>query len=133
MRKYIPLLADKIFESYNIHGEKVQIEYVVDDVSLDVETVIPIGLVLNELISNALKYAFQGSENGILKVGLKEMPNVLLLSVADNGVGMQVKDVEGGFGTKLIRSFARKLEGEISISGEDGTAVEIRIKNYKVA
>ena len=94
---------------------------------------IPIGLVLNELISNALKYSFLESENGLIKVGLKERYNQLILSVTDNGIGMKNKDLVGGFGTKLIRSFARKLQGEVSMKGTDGTSVEIRIKNFKRA
>ena len=63
---------------------------------------IPIGLVLNELISNALKYSFLESENGLIKVGLKERYNQLILSVTDNGIGMKNKDLVGGFGNKLI-------------------------------
>ena len=133
MKNYIPLLADNIFNSYNIQGDQIKIEYEIDEVTLDVATVIPIGLVLNELISNALKYAFSEKEKGELKVSFLERQNTLLLKVADNGVGLGDKEVLPGFGTKLIKSFTRKLEGELNIYSENGTTVEILIKNYQRA
>jgi two-component sensor histidine kinase len=133
MKNYIPLLADNIFNSYNIKGDQVKIEYDIDDLQLDVATVIPIGLVLNELISNALKYAFPEDRKGLLKVSLLNKKNSLLLSVSDNGIGISSEAERAGFGTKLIQSFTRKLEGELHISSENGTNVEILIKNYKVA
>lgn len=132
MKTYIPLLADHIFNSYNIQGEEIKIDYEIDNITLDVATVIPIGLVLNELISNALKYAFPSSSNGLVTVSLKERAEGLLLIVADNGIGLNDK-VSAGFGSKLVRSFARKLQGELTMNTDNGTSVEIAIKNYKVA
>ena len=133
MKNYIPLLANSIFNSYNIQGEDIKIEYDIDEIRLDVATVIPIGLVLNELISNALKYAFPNEGKGVLKVSLLEKSDAILLSVVDNGIGIGDNEVASGFGTKLIRSFTRKLEGELKIVTENGTAVEILIKNFKRA
>jgi two-component sensor histidine kinase len=130
MRKYIPSLVNQIFNSYNISGGRLRVEFEIDDISLEVETVIPIGLVLNELISNALKYAFPNSEHGIVSIRLVMESNGLLLSVADNGVGINDEMIETGFGTKIIRSFARKLEGQLSIKNDQGTSVELLIKNY---
>ncbi len=133
MQTYIPLLADNIFNSYNIRGDQVKIKYEIDDLKLDVATVIPIGLVLNELISNALKYAFPDNRKGLLKVHLLNKDNSLLLSLSDNGIGITSNVNKNGFGTKLIHSFTRKLDGEMKIRSENGTTVEILIKNYKVA
>lgn len=133
MQTYIPLLADNIFNSYNIEGDKIKIEYNIDNLQLDVATVIPIGLVLNELISNALKYAFQDRKDGLLEVGLVDKNDSLLLYLRDNGIGM-TSEVRGtGFGTILINSFTRKLDGELQVSSENGTKVEILIKNYNRA
>ena len=133
MKSYIPLLADNIFNSYNIQGDKIKIEYEIDELILDVSTVIPIGLVLNELISNALKYAFPNTNSGVLKISLREKSNALLLAVTDDGIGLQNSEAASGFGTKLINSFTRKLEGELTIKSEKGTSIEILIKNFKRA
>ena len=56
-----------------------------------------------------------------------------MLSVVDNGVGIEDVGSMKGFGTKLIRSFTRKLDGELVVDGDEGTAVYIRIKNFKRA
>lgn len=133
MRKYISLLADKIFDSYNISGEHIRIEYEIDDISLEEETVIPIGLVLNELISNALKHAFPENSCGIITVRLQKRTKGPSLFIYDNGIGMKSTIHRAGFGTKLIQSFARKLEGELTIESDQGTATEILIRNYNRA
>ena len=133
MKDYIPRLANSIFDSYNIQGDEIKIEYELDDITLDVATVIPIGLVLNELISNALKYAFPDRKRGMLNVSLSINCNNLILSVSDNGIGLNQAEYVKGFGSKLIAAFARKLEGDLKINGEDGTCVEILIKNFKCA
>jgi len=132
MRKYIPSLADNIFRSYNIEGDHIKIEYEIDELKLDEATVIPIGLVLNELISNALKYAFTDIVDGLLKISLHEKEDTLRLKVEDNGIGMDEKVVTG-FGTKLIQSFTNKLDGEMNIKSDNGAVVEIVIKNYQAA
>jgi len=96
--------------------------------------VVPIGLILNELLTNCLKYAFKPGEPGAIKVILKEQDDMLHLSVYDNGVGL-AQDFDPGtkksFGHKMILTFLKKLKGEMKIYNEDGTKVDIIIKNFK--
>ncbi len=129
MKNYIPLLANNIFNSYNTRGEEIKIESEIEDIILDVSTVIPIGLVLNELITNSLKHAFKNIEKGIIRIYLKEDKGTLLINVKDNGQGFRLGNE--GFGMKLIKSFTRKLEGEIFIESENGTNVVLIVKNYQ--
>ena len=98
------------------------------------DVVVPIGLILNELLTNCLKYAFKPGEEGAIKVILKEQGDVLYLSVYDNGVGLPNDfdpETKKSFGHKMILTFLQKLKGEMKIYNEDGTKVDITMKNFK--
>ncbi len=134
VQQYIENLTDNLFYSYNIKPDNIKLVKEIDSLILDVDTVIPIGLILNELLTNCLKYAFINNRNGSIKVILKERNNNLQLSVYDDGIGLP-KDFEQGakksFGHKMIHAFLQKLNGEMNMYSEDGTKVDIEIHNYK--
>jgi two-component sensor histidine kinase len=100
---------------------------------LDVEIVVPLGLMLNELITNCLKYAFPAGE-GLIKIILEENNGRLKICVFDNGVGLppDINITESGtFGFKMIHAFIQKMKGDIKIYSEDGTKVELIVRNFK--
>lgn len=135
MKKYFGQLIEGLFDSYNILDEKIQLEVDIDDIMLDIDTVIPMGLIANELISNALKHAFHNRDNGLLEVSLNQHGNELLLKVKDNGIGHNENDInnKGSFGHRLINALAEKLNADVQIINLDGTLIEIRIREFKLA
>lgn len=102
--------------------------------TLDIDTVIPLGLIMNELVSNSLKHAFENVEDALLEIELWEDDSHLFLMVKDNGVGIQ-KSENGQelntFGQKLIKALAEKLEAEIVTKNKSGTEIVIKVKDYK--
>lgn len=136
IKDYIEKLVQSLFTSYNIQNEKVSLQTDIDKLNLDVDTVIPIGLILTELISNSLKYAFdETKQNGSLIIKLKQNDTGLLLNVQDNGVGLPSDwnyEKAGSLGYQLIRSFAAKMKAKLTIVGDDGTNVQLLITNYKL-
>lgn len=136
MQEYFKKLIDSLFHSYNISPENVRLTSEVDPLNLDVDTVIPLALILNELITNALKYAFIESKQGHLHVELRQQDAFLHLLVQDDGIGfpedvkMQQSD---SFGYELIGMFADKLEAEIEILNGKGAGILLKISNYKIA
>ncbi|MBX2815748.1 MAG: tetratricopeptide repeat protein, partial [Saprospiraceae bacterium] len=95
MQVYFTNLVRSIFNSYNLKEEDVALEMDIDDINLDVDQVIPLGLITNELITNSLKYAFQESkESARINVALREMPEEYSLTVSDNGIGMDGDTLE---------------------------------------
>lgn len=135
VQHYIEALADNLFSSYNIHKDNIKLIKEIELINLDVDTVIPIGLILNELITNCLKYAFTNNGGGIIKVVLKKQNDILYLSVYDNGIGLP-NDFKPGakksFGHKMIHAFLQKLNGTINMYNDGGTKVDIEITNFKL-
>jgi two-component sensor histidine kinase len=134
MREYFKSLGDYIVDIYGA-SERVHIECEMKELELDVDTAIPIGLIVNELFTNALKYAFPDNREGLIKISLIESRNQLHLEVSDNGIGKNYHEkMEGtGFGTQLIELLTRQLEGKMSLSVKKGTAVSFEFQNHKAA
>lgn len=128
VKSYFENLADNLLSTYKVDPKRIVLEKDIDVIELDVDTVIPMGLITNELISNALKYAFTNVEYGVLRLRLKDVGDSILLEVSDNGSGIaftQLPEKSTSLGMRLIKSFAEKLEAEVTISNTDGTRFSI--------
>lgn len=132
---YVEKLSQSLFSSYRIDEDTVTLATEIDHLNLDVDTIIPLGLILNELITNALKYAFVGRNEGRLEVNLKERADHLELTVKDDGVGFSQDQLlkKDSFGMKMMKAFAQKLDAQWEVTGENGTAVSLKIYRYKKA
>lgn len=125
---YIQQLIKNLMLSYNIQPQRIGLRTQIEPLKLDVDTLIPLGLILNELISNALKYAFAEKDQGELTLHLQQRGNGLLLHVADNGKGMPpdfYAQSSKSLGYRLINSFAKKLNGVLKVWNDQGAHVEI--------
>ncbi len=134
-KTYFEKLITGLFKSNNIHGDRIKLSIDVERLNLDVDTIVPIGLITNELITNSLKYAFPDQKKGTVSVRLQEINNHLILDIQDDGVGMsgnQEGKLGDSFGYKLIHALVGQLDGTISIKKEKGTSVNISLKRYEV-
>jgi len=135
MRDYLSNLSQSLFDTYKVDASQVKLELNIEDLNLDVDTVVPLGLIINELISNSLKYAFPNGASGTIKVDLEERDNSLNLVVSDSGIGLK-EDVLGtarnSFGYTLIQTFTKKLKASLNVQNANGTRVELVIKNYSL-
>jgi len=128
LKRYIGDIARRLFDAYSIHPDRVTLALELDDAELDLKRAVPLGLILNELVSNALKYAFPGERRGILRIALERSDGVIALSVADDGVGMHAGESPGrlkGLGTQLVGLLAQQIGGGITITGERGTEARV--------
>ena len=134
MDRYLGSLTKDLLDTYNVSEGVITLDNQIEPLKLDVDSVIPLGLIVNELMSNALKYAFPENRDGTIAVLLKEQGESLLLQVSDNGVGMKEDQVDANsdsFGHTLIRAFKSKLDAKIDIQSKEGTVVKLIINNYK--
>ena len=93
---------------------------------LPTDRAIPIGLIVNELVTNVVKYGFPGEAKGTVTVTLKRVPGELRLTVADNGQGLDPRRADSGLGRKLVDGFAQQLGGQVERkSDSQGTTVHL--------
>ncbi len=134
IKEYFEKLFKNLFDSYNIQGDRIKLQLDLEEINLDVDTVVPIGLIVNELVSNSLKYAFPEDRAGLITVNLREENGRLILRVTDDGIGMQdvaSSQVKSGFGLELVEAFKVKLGAELLIRTEQGTEITMSIEKYR--
>jgi PAS domain S-box-containing protein len=122
-RGYLTTLIGEIVNNFPKRGS-VTIETYIDDVILDAKTLSPIGMILNELLTNIMKYAFTGRGNGVITISLSVRDTHATLIIKDNGIGIPESiDIatSTGFGMQLVGMLAEQLEGTIRIERENGT------------
>ncbi len=132
--EYVNGLADHLIDSTGL-GYPLEIRKDIEDVSFGIDTAIPLGFILTELLSNCLKHAFPDGREGEIRIVLRSVgAKEFELVVSDNGVGMP-KDIDlenpESLGWDLVNAFAGKIEGAIEIRREEGTEVRIRFKEPK--
>lgn len=130
MKDYFLNLSDGILDTFNAE-DKVKIECAMEQLELDVDTAVPIGLIVNELLTNALKYAFPKDNKGEIKISLtKSNPETLDLEVVDNGIGKTIgAGPKGtGFGSQLIKLLTQQLNGQMEEKHDNGTSISFKFK-----
>ena len=132
--EYLEKLVAHVSRSYRIRPEAVKISINVDDVSLPIDTAVPCGLIINELASNSLKYAFPADTQGEVNISFGRADTHYVLRVSDTGVGLPADfDPERGksLGMKLVRMLTGQLCGELEHHNGVGTTFEIKFPEEK--
>ena len=127
--EYVDQLASTLFSMYHVESKKIELQIDAKDLHLDLEKAIPCGLLLNELITNSLKYAFPNDRRGNLWIRLTQKKHRMILTVGDDGVGIPVgfdlKDSQS-LGLQLVNLLAEHdLQGNITLDRKVGTQYRI--------
>jgi two-component system, sensor histidine kinase PdtaS len=127
---FIGTLLSALIGSYGIDTDRIAIRVDVEPVRLPIDVAVPCGLVVNELITNALKHAFRNRDHGEIRIALtRQSGNEALLSVSDNGIGLPDHvDIETTetIGLQLVELLASQLDGVVSINRSDPTSFSLR-------
>ena len=134
LESYLKDLANSLFDSFNVNPKKVSFRTEIAGIHLSIERAIPIGLILNELVSNALKHAFSDTRTGEIRVEFCPAgEDEIELTVSDNGIGLpEGVDINNGrtLGLILVKTLAEKqLHGTLQIKNDHGTQLKIRFSN----
>ena len=125
---YVTNLIKSLFQIYSVPSRQVEWDVDSDKIEMDIETALPCGLILNELVSNSLKHAFNGSEG---KIGVKIIrdKDMIEIEVGDNGSGLPDEvqlETTSTLGLKLVDILVKQLDGEIDVDTSEGTCFTIR-------
>jgi two-component sensor histidine kinase len=132
LQDYFENLVHELKQAYGAHEIDSQVN--TSGLKLDIDTVIPLGLIMNELITNALKYAFEHTKKAKLELTMIEEEETLRVILKDNGVGMDQSTIEksNAFGWKMIRSLSRKVKADIQVTNDKGTTITLLLARYKL-
>ena len=128
-QEYFVDLTHDIFESHQFENNAIKQTLDVSPLVLDIETITPLGLILNELITNVIKHAFDPITNtSSMKISFKKKQDHLLLEVTDNGKGMPSEIKESSFGIQLIKALSKKLKAALSFETNHPTGTKAILK-----
>jgi len=124
VKEYISLLIADLIETYSV-GKKIRQNIQIEDVHFEMRTLVPLGLIINEIITNSLKHAFIDLLEGEIKIHIKQLKNnAFEMLIGDDGIGSVVAR-QSGLGNKLIHIFVKQLDGTIELLKESGTVYRI--------
>ena len=129
LHTYAKELCQSILSSYAVNKEDIGLDFDLDKVTINIDDGILLGLIINELVSNSVKYGFPNGRKGTITIQLKQIGDELQIVVSDDGVGKNhIHGPEStSFGLKLVNSFIKKLKGSISVDMSDGYRTTIII------
>lgn len=134
LKDYFNDLATLMKDSFSSTAHSVLIELNLQSVVVSLDTAIPCGLIINEIVSNAFKYAFPGRNDGKITINLIQKNQLICLDIADNGIGLPENfDLlkQGNWGTKLISALVEsQLSGKLSWKSWDGLSFHIEFTNH---
>ncbi|MHB8095010.1 MAG: histidine kinase N-terminal 7TM domain-containing protein [Candidatus Aminicenantales bacterium] len=132
---YLQTLIIHLFHSHQQDTERIRYESNVEEISLGINTAIPLGLIVSELLSNALKYAFPGDHKGMIRISLRPDRNSwLCLTVADDGIGLpgdlDLRSV-ASLGLQIVNMLVEQLDGVCDVDRKNGTEFRIRFQELR--
>lgn len=132
-KDYLTNLLSDIFYSYGIKKGDISWELDIGDLNINIDTAIPLGLIINELVTNSVKYAFPDSK-GVIIIKLKENDGRLELLVKDNGIGIPENvgiENTDTLGLQLVNNLTNQLDGKIELDRSHGTEFKISFKELE--
>jgi PAS domain S-box-containing protein len=129
LAEYLHSLAQYLLHAYGVDPERIVLHMAINTVSLDLDTAIPLGIIVNELVSNALKYAFPDHRPGEIRIELQADQGQLCLTVSDNGVGFPEEldpATASTLGLQLVNMLTGHLHGQMTLRRDKGATFQIR-------
>jgi two-component sensor histidine kinase len=131
---YTENLLEYLSKSYRIDNKDITLVSNIENVYLGVDTAVPLGMVINELVSNSMKHAFQNGAHGRISVDLSIQNTALILKVKDNGIGLSpeidFRNTES-LGLQLVTTLVDQINGTIELRVSEGTEFIIRFEELK--
>ena len=134
--EYIKIICDHYNQDFNLNKRHIIINNNIDIQEIDVSQIFPCGLIINELITNSIKHAFQKREKGVIDVIAHENESFIFLQVIDNGNGQlntnqSDNGKSSGLGLTLIHGLVAQIEGELTVESTPGEGTRCSIKFKK--
>ncbi|MGB0896580.1 MAG: tetratricopeptide repeat-containing sensor histidine kinase [Flavobacteriaceae bacterium] len=128
LKEHIESIVEDLVTTYAI-DKTIDVKIDIEDTSIGLRTLVPLGLIINEIIVNSLKYAFVNQDTGIIHLQIHKREDQLFeMVIRDNGIGIHSYENSPGLGSKLINIFTKQLNGKIDIIDDKGTTYKINFE-----
>jgi two-component sensor histidine kinase len=128
---YLRFLGKQLFQFYGVHGTGIILNTHIQDINLNINTAIPVGLIINELVSNSLKHAFPDGKKGEISLAIQRENAIITILFKDNGVGIPQdfdwRNAES-LGLRLVIMLVEQHDGTIELDRSSGTMFTIIVK-----
>ena len=129
IRPYVKTLVTYLLTSYGVESSRIETNIDIVDVFIDMDTAVCCGLIVNELVSNTLKYAFPSDRKGTVRIHFgKEQDQTFQLSVSDDGVGLPAEldwSNTDSLGFRIVRTLANQIGGSLNVTTSPGTTFQL--------
>jgi len=132
--QYLKSLIGNLFSSYGVNPFQIKCVFEIEPVNIKFQAAIPCGLILNEIGSNSLKYAFQGRDYGEIRIQLYQRANLINLVVGDDGIGIPPHldwHKVNSLGLRLVRILTKQIDGHIKLDSSQGTTFSLSFSQVK--
>jgi PAS domain S-box-containing protein len=126
--EYVSELSRIITQTFTGKNKKIEFREDIDSIKISIVNAVPLGLLINELLSNSFKHAFNGAGDGIIRISFKKGPDKYVVSVEDNGAGLpEGFDIneQTSMGMTLVKTLTRQIQGTLNITSDEWTRFEI--------
>ena len=132
IKEYVTDLSESLMQAYGYHRDNFVLNLNIQNEMMDVDKAIPLSLIINELVTNAFKYAYASIAKPVLTITLIKGQNNMQLFIADNGKGLDIDAWQNnaGYGKELVQTFVKQLDGAITVTINGGTTFTIVFPNY---
>ncbi|MCC7551694.1 MAG: sensor histidine kinase, partial [Methanobacterium sp.] len=132
--EYIHTLANDLFHTYVTDPSRIKLNMNLENVMVDINTTVPLGLILNELVTNSMKYAFPEGKEGEIDIEFHKQEDNFILIVSDTGVGfpegLDFRNTDS-LGLQLVNNLVSQIDGEITLDNNQGTEFKITFKDVE--
>jgi len=132
IKEYVTDLVSSLMQAYGYQSDNFSLELTVDNELMEVDKAIPMSLIINELVTNAFKYAYADSSNPALTIAITKDATDIHLLISDNGKGLDVRAWQqdnSSFGKELVATFTKQLRGTLAVTVSNGTSFNIHFPN----
>jgi two-component sensor histidine kinase len=124
---YLTDLCERLSDSLLEEGERVRLEFTAEPAIMSLDRAVALGVIVNELVTNAAKHAYPPPASGVISVDLRHGPEGLTISVCDRGRGLPAEASGAGMGMRLVRSLVQQIGGVLDVERGPGTTFRVRL------
>ncbi len=126
--KYLLKLVKAGYDSFDLNDQRIKYSIDAEEFYFHIDTAIPLGIIVNELVHNAFKYAFKGKKAGVLAITIYKESEKIAILIEDDGIGISKEDANkksSSYGLKLVALLVRQVNGKMIVSQNNGTSIKI--------